>query len=165
MPKAGDIFYTDGSYSITYNSSKTVVGVVAGDDKRGFVIVDTTNANSNKPVKGSVTDDTCRAITKGTKKARVPTAWESVLLIGANIDAVDEGLAKIPNSVKLSDYYPWTATTVSGSNNAEAYYMDYSSCKGGLTAQTLQIYERIGLKLLKAGATKYDHFVRCVFDF
>ena len=105
----GYIYYSDGTCSDEYNSSKTVIGVVSGSG----VIVNTTNSEERSY---DAAVSRCSGITRGGKTARLPTYDELYGMNGTDswgvtyVNRINEGLEKIPGAVKIDNDYLWTST-------------------------------------------------------
>ena len=138
--KAGDIYYSDNTCSDEYNSSKTVIGVVAGE---GFIV---NIEETGESMKWEPAINACKGVSRGGKTARLPTIDEG-LKIANSSGAINRGLAKISGATQLKNDIYWSSTELENyTSNAWYFYPIRGTAGSGL----------------KAGGNFY---VRCVFAF
>ena len=143
---AGYIYYCDDTCSKDYDSSKTVVGVVAGN---GFV-VNIKNAlySGNYKMSWNNAVTRCMGIHKCTQayEARLPKSYEAEE-IANNLSDINAGLAKISGATQFTDQrYYWTSRSTS---SGLAYYFEP-------TSNTMHF---------DGDKTENNYYVRCVFAF
>ena len=135
----GKIFYTDGTCSDDYDSSKTVLGVIITLNADGsYSILEPTASNS---VNSTNATSFCAGITRGGLTAHLPIKLSSqgyaqeLNAIGYFYKAINEGLGKISGATKLNNTsFYWESsqvcqlTTTAGVACTDSYTTGYARC-------------------------------------
>ena len=163
--EVGRIYYSDGTCSGKYDSSRTVIGVVAGE---GIII---SYQDDWTGVDQATAISRCNNLTRGGLRGHLLTLDEGLPMMHTHFSTINAGLAKITGGSKLGTYTPyWTSSVEDFSTKyGDALYLQNQkanfTCSKTKPQYCYELSLKTGTTCSECNIGSQTMRVRCVFYF